>query len=246
MSKLYELLAVESDLRSQATEELKRVKDLFTSGTGKLIGQSITYHGLTEDAQELPQEVTELATTVENELDQLQEVYGKFLDVTILKERANTHTEAESEKFQFLNELPATALLNLESRLQELEAVYKRIPTLDPSEKWAFDSGSESWVSDTRIAYRTAKVPKSFVAYEATKEHPAQVETFTEDVPSHRRETIVQTGSLTIADKRRKIERINTLIRAVKQARQRANDVEVGELNISVRIFSFINEGTLE
>jgi hypothetical protein len=145
-----------------------------------------------------------------------------------------------------LNELPATALLNLESRLQELEAVYKRIPTLDPSEKWAFDSGSESWVSDTRIAYRTAKVPKSFVAYEATKEHPAQVETFTEDVPSHRRETIVQTGSLTIADKRRKIERINTLIRAVKQARQRANDVEVGELNISVRIFSFINEGTLE
>jgi hypothetical protein len=47
MSKLYELLAVESDLRSQATEELKRVKDLFTSGTGKLIGQSITYHGLT-------------------------------------------------------------------------------------------------------------------------------------------------------------------------------------------------------
>ena len=57
MTKLYELLAVEPDLRSQAQEELKRVKAMFTKGQGRLLGQVVHFHGLTEDAQELPDAV---------------------------------------------------------------------------------------------------------------------------------------------------------------------------------------------
>ena len=56
MSKLYELLAVEPDLRQQAQAELTRVKELFSKGTGKLLGQVISFHGITEEAQELPED----------------------------------------------------------------------------------------------------------------------------------------------------------------------------------------------
>jgi hypothetical protein len=129
----------------------------------------------------------------------------------------------------------------LESRLEDLKKVYEAIPTLDPSERWEFDETRGCFASDLRIAYRTAKVPKAFVASEATKEHPAQVQVFNEDVPTHRRETQVYSGSLTIAEKRSRIERIKVLIRLVKKSRQRANDIEVNDLDIADKIFEYIN-----
>lgn len=242
MSKLYELLAVEPDLRQQASAELTRVKELFSKGTGKLLGQVISFHGITENAQELPDEVTQLATTVDDELRALAEVFGRYMNVTIQKEDANANTKAEvGNEFDFLNGLPAPALLNLESRLEDIKKVYVSIPVLDPSERWNFSDDLGCFVSDLRTAFRTAKVPKAFVAYDATEEHPAQVETFTEDVPTHRRETIVYSGSLTVAEKRVRIERINVLIRSVRQARQRANDIEVDSFNIADMIFEYIN-----
>lgn len=241
MTKLYELLAVEPDLRQQANTETKRIKELFGKGTGQLLGQVISFHGVTEDAQELPDEITELATTVKAELDSLAKIFGKYMNVTIQKEVSNAVTTVEVDKFEFLNGMPAPAMLNLESRLEDLKKVYESIPTLDPSERWNFEEGQGCFVSELRIAYRTAKLPKAFVSYEATAEHPAQVETFSEDVPTHRRETIVYSGALTIADKRARIERINALLRFVKKARQRANDILTDSFPISDQIFEYIN-----
>jgi len=241
MSKLYELLAVESDLRQQANEELKRVKEMFAQGGVRFVGQTISFHPVQEGADEVPDEYTELASTVDDELELLAGVFGNYLNVTIQKEVANTNTEAESEEFDFLNGLPAPALLNLESRLEDLKKVYELIPTLDPSERWEFDNQRGCFVSDLRVAFRTAKVPKSFVAYEATKEHPAQVQVFNEDVPTHRRETMIYSGALTVADKRDRLERISILISQVKKARQRANDVEITPDELADRIFGYIN-----
>lgn len=242
MTKLYEVLAVEPDLRQQANAELKRVIDLFNQGEGRLVGRVISYQGVTEDTPELPEEVTELATTVDSELGNLRLTFSKYLDATINKEVTNTTTLADVEEFDFLRGLPATALLNLENRLEEIKKAYLAIPTLDPSEKWTYSDVQGCFVSETRMNYRTKKAMKAFVSYEATEEHPAQVETYAEDVPTHKRETVVFSGALTVTEKRDRLERIEYLARAVKKARQRANDVETNPTKIAHQIFDYINQ----
>lgn len=240
MGKQYELLAVEPDLRQKATAELKRLRKLFA--TGSFTGQLIHYEEIIEGELEIPEERVELVTTVTKELDQLENILGKYIDASIQKEMTNSQAEATVSVDGLEFTLSATALLNLESKLEDLKDVYEGIPTLDPTQVWHYDDAQDTYVSETRAAYRYKKVPKSFVAYEATKEHPAQVEVFNEDIPTHKRETIVYSGAISVAEKREKLARIDELLTAVKQARQRANDIEASDIKIADEIFAWINK----
>lgn len=240
MAKQYELLAVEPDLRQKAGAELKRLLAVFKSGS--FVGQLISYHPVLEDEGEIPEEKTELVTTVKAELSQFEKIFGGYLDVSIQKELTNSGAQATIEVGDLSFDLSATALLNLESKLEDVRKIYLQLPTLDPTESWSFSEEQDAFVSGTRVAFRTKKVPKAFVAYEATKEHPAQIETFTEDIDTHRRETIISSGAISVGDKRRRIERIEKLISAVKQARQRANDIDASNERLSEEIFAYINQ----
>ena len=245
-TKLYELLAVEPDLRTKGGESLKWVRQVFDT-PALLTGQVISYHPVIEDAVDVPDEKMELSTNVDALLLELQKVFGSYMDVSIQKELTNINTTANvilGEKVIFSG-VPAPALLNLEQKLDDLQKVYSAIPTLDPAERWRYDEGQDCYVSETRVAYRTKKVVKTLVKYEATPEHPAQTETYTEDVPSHKRETVVFSGMITQKEKSGRLARLNTLYQAVKQARQRANDVDANLVNVADRIFEYINKGTL-
>ena len=77
--------------------------------------------------------------------------------------------------------------------------------------------------------------------YDATKEHPAQVQLINADVPAYEVERVIYSGMLTISDKKKRIERIERLQRAVKQARQRANTVETSANSVAEKVFSYIN-----
>ena len=185
MGKLHELLAVEADLKAQAQQALAKVKNLFQDGTGKLVGQVRTYEPLFEGGEPHSPEITVLATTIANELDALRGPLVAWINAAVTKEVTNQKTSAHivldgDGDFDAEN-LPAKALLNLESKLAELRQVIVAIPTNDPSETWGFDTQLEHYVSAPRVTYRTKKVPKAVVMYEATKEHPAQVQAFTED-----------------------------------------------------------------
>lgn len=242
MGKQYELLAVEPDLRQRAGAELKRLSGLFTTGSGNFLGQTISYHAILEDAVDVTDEKTELVTTVKTELSQFEKVFGNFMDVSIRKELTNSDAVATVQVGDLTFELSATALLNLESKLEDVRKLYLLIPTLDPTESWEFDKEQDTYVTDTRVAFRTKKVMKAFVAYDATDAHPAQVETFGEDVQTHRRETIISSGAITIADKRKRVGRIDKLIADVKKARQRANDIEASDARLAEEIFAYINQ----
>lgn len=247
MAKLYELLAVEPDLGKKGDECLKWVRSVF--GTPSLLtGQVISYHPIVEDAQELPDERTELGTNVDALLLELQNVFGNFMNVSVQKELTNpyTHAVVELDGSTFFADFPATALLNLEKKLEDLRKVYEAIPVLDPTERWGFSESQNCYVSDVREAYRTKKTMRSFVAYEATKEHPAQVETYTEDIPTHKRETIVSSGMITQKEKSERLARLDALYQAVKQARQRSNDIDAQTVNVADKIFAYINKGSLE
>lgn len=240
MGKLHEVLAVEQDLKGQAQRAMSQVKGTFGSPE-RFLGQVRVYEALEEGGDQFPREEKELATTVDEQLGVLRDVFGRYLDATIQKEVTNqiTHADVVIGGTILFPDLPATALLNLEARLAEIRDVFRAIPTNDPTEKWYWDEDGECWKSATKIQYRTAKRMGSYVAYEATPEHPAQVEVYNEDVRVGTWATTVKSGMIHSSQKRLYLERIEALMLAVKQARQRANDVEVEPVHMD-KVFGFI------
>ena len=243
MGKLHELIAVETDLKSEAVRLCTEVAELFTKATGKFVGQIRRYQPLAEDGEHLPDEVTELATTVNDQLQSLWVAYGRWIDATVQKEVTNMGTSAfvVVSGEVILKDLPATALLNLESKLATLRGVYVSIPTNDTTERWEWDSQQGVYVSVPKESRRTKKVPKSLVGYEATKEHPAQIQYYTEDVPEGTWTTFKRSGMLSPSQKRVILERLDELIRAVKTARQRANDTEASKVQVAQVIQDFLH-----
>lgn len=245
MGKMHELLAVEGDLKSAALSALSDLKGLFTKGTGLLVGQVRKYRPFVEGGERQADEVTALATSVPDECERFALMFGRWINASIQKEVTNISTLADVivDGEALLTGLPAPALLNLESKLASIRSVYENIPTLDPTEKWSWDAGRGCYLSPERTTYRTQKVMKSFIAAEATKEHPAQVQVFSEDQQVGEWTTIISTGAVTVTDKRGMIERIDKLLAAVKQARQRANSIEASNIMVAATLFEYIHVG---
>ena len=81
-----------------------------------------------------------------------------------------------------LKDVPVTTLLFLEKQLVDIHTFVEKLPTLDPGEAWNYSPDVDHYVSESYQTTKTKKVLKNHVKAEATKEHPAQVETYTEDV----------------------------------------------------------------
>lgn len=240
MSELHQILAVEGDLKNRAQEALANARGLF--GTDALVGQTRRYRPLEEDGEPLPAEDKELAVTVSGILEDVRAHYGAWLDVAIQKEFTNQTTAADVlvDGKAVFTAVPAPALLNLEGKLLELRGVFAATPVTDPSESWEWNAARGVWISEPHTTFRTNKVPKSFVAYEATKEHPAQVQVYNEDIRVGEWTTIKTSGAISPTEKRALLDRIDKLIKAVKQARQKANNAEVVDVNMASSLFAYI------
>lgn len=243
MGKLHELLAVDSDLKAEAQRTLSQTADLFSKGSGQLAGQVRHYTPLEDGGEPFADEVAELATTVKAELDKVSSAVAAWVDAAVQKEVTNQKTQADVEVDgkKILTGLPATALLNLESKLAEIRALYAAIPTNDPAERWKWDEQQGRFVSETRDTYRTKKVMRNHVLADATKEHPAQVQVYNEDIRVGTWQTTKFSGMLTPIEKQQRMARIDTLLRAVKQARERANNIDVVSTHVGKTIFDYIN-----
>lgn len=247
--KLHQLLAVEPELKSAVGREGGRIMSLFKDGKVRLMGHTKAYEPLEESGETFPYEIVPLATTVEAELSALREVYATWIDAAMQKEVTNQSATAEIILDISANEieswrLPATAFLNLESKLAEIRQIYAAIPTLDPTKVWEWNKDKEAYEALPEIRYRTKKLMRSHVAYDATPEHPAQVENYTEDIRVGFTTSVAQSGTITLARKRQYLERIDELIKMVKKARQKANTQEVEPLFVGGPIFDYIHAET--
>jgi hypothetical protein len=100
---------------------------------------------------------------------------------------------------------------------------------LDPAKGFKQDEHREPGIYKARETSktRTKKTVRPMVLYEATKEHPAQVKEVTEDLPVG---TILEqewSSLITPATKADLLDRCDILVRAVRRARARANELEI-------------------
>lgn len=242
MTKLNQLLAIEKGVKNKAA----RIEtDLYHS-----LQKSQLFSGLSrvytpkdeEDGDQLPLEQVAVQIKSETVLDQLSESLTRLIDITATKDTTNTKAKADVvvDGQVVAAGIPVTTLIFLEKELEKLAAFVGKIPVLDPAQKWDYDPNRGVHVAEPVETVRTKKVPRNHVLYEATKEHPAQVQMFTEDqiVGTWRKTEF--SGAMP-ADRIAEItSRIDKLRTAVKFAREEANSVNVEDVHIGERVLDFL------
>ena len=250
--KLHELIAVEGELEGTAKKIMEETAAVFSKKPELFIGATRQIKMQSDTPEARLQEISEdqeLTTTVGEKLDYLRGSLVRYWDAVYQKESTNQMATADLvvDGKVVAAKLPATFLLGMETRLKALRAVYEQIPTLPIGKSWIVDTGHEHKgvfvVKDDDVRVRTQKLTKPVVLYEATKEHPAQVKELTEDVPVGQVITRTWSGMISAADKSDLLGRIDTLVRACKKARQRANSTEVTKVMIGRTMLDFINTG---
>lgn len=247
MAKLHELLAVESNLENQANKTLQELGGTFEKKRHLFEEKRVTFTPNEENAKTVTEEQKDIQTSVSQEITWISNILTKAVDVAYQIDEANTQARADvvtEDGETLLKEVPATALLQLEKKLKVIHDLANAIPTLDPAKGFEIDQQKGKGVYKAREVQktRTKKTVRPLVLYAATKEHPAQVKELTEDLPVG---TILEqewSAMITPATKATILERCDILIRAVKKARARANemDVDVSGKKVGRKLLDFV------
>jgi hypothetical protein len=246
MSKLHELLAVEGDREKVAkkltAESIRTMgkENLFTGRTRSLV----MFDPDRENDNFV--ESTPVTTTVDENLEYLMKPLASYWDVVLQKDLSNQNALADLvvDGNVLAKDLPATFLLGMESKLAQLRQLYEAIPTLQPGFTWEVDPQQKDGIFRTRddqITFKTEKDVEFRVASEATKEHKAQIVQLERTNNVGKYTTAQYSGMLTPADKAARLARIDVLLGAVKQARQRANATEASKAHVGEVLLDFIN-----
>lgn len=251
-TKLHELLAVEAGLKQTAHNVLDEAKITFSKRhehfSGEVRSYSCRLEGDPSNVEEGIVDRTEIVTTVGAKLRYIMGPLGRFADLMITKDTANQAATADIEidGRVIVPGVPVTTLLSMEDEIKKLRDVVAEIPTLAPGKSWipAPDLGPEVFrMEHPEVKTRTRKVPRSHVEYEATPQHPAKVQTYMEDIPIGVYTTERTSGAITPAAKSALLARVDTVFRAIKQARQRANSTEVAQREMFTPLAEYILEG---
>jgi hypothetical protein len=248
MTKLHEIIAVESGLMATARQINDEAKKLFGGKPEQFIETVTQLTHFNESDTHLDEiKRTAMTTTVPDKLLYIVSANVKALDAYLTKSKTNQTATADIEidGVTIATSVPGTALLDLETRLTELREVFAAIPTLAPGKSWKRDEdarkGGGVYVTEfPDINYRTRKTVRPIIMSPATKEHPAQVQAVSEDVPIGKFTATTKSGMMTSADKSDLLARLDRLLRAVKRARQRANGAEVVKGKIGQPLFDYL------
>jgi hypothetical protein len=241
MPRLNQIIAIQAGKKTQAKETLTEAYQKLKK-PDLISGLVRTYQPRDEEGEQLPEErkmpqlkVNEVIRLVAHDLNEM-------FDVVATQDWANTQAKADVvvDGQALLKNVPVTHLLFLEKQLIDLRTFVDSLPTLDPAEEWDYRQEFDCHVSRPSRTHRTKKVPRNHVKYEATKEHPAQVEMYMEDVWVGTWTLTKFSGSIPAATRNAMADRVRKLLDAVKAAREDANGLEVKPQKMGNTILDYI------
>lgn len=247
MTKLAQILAIEDGARSRAKDTETRAHHLLQKAP-LLAGLSRTYLPTQDDGQELPPESTRVQVSTRDEITKVTAALTRAWDLAATKDEANTEARGDVVVGgrTLLTQVPVTTLLWLEKALTDVRTFVVKLPTLDPSDVWVEDVQNGGFRAEPSKTIRTKKVPRRFVKYEATEQHPAQVDIYMEDVPEGTWTTVKFSGALPAAEVAAMTERIDAVLAAVKSARAAANDFTVTDHQVGAALLAYVFDGATQ
>lgn len=241
MPKLNQIIAIEKGVKSRTQRDLTDAHHALQK-PALLAGISRTYQPDDEMGEKLPPENTRVQVRVQDMIQRTQEVLTELFDVTATKDETNCHARADVvvDGKVLLSKVPVTSLLFLEKQLVDIHTFVKKLPVLDPSESWSFDAGQDCYATDASFTVKTKKVPRNHVKAPATDKHPAQVEMYYEDVRVGQYRTVKFSGATPQKQVNELLSRVEKLQKAVKFAREEANNTEAVQKNFGSAIFGYL------
>lgn len=243
MPKLNQIIAVEAGEKGRAHSRLTELHQATQKGP-LFVGREYTYRPRDEEGETLPPDSQRIQLYAVDILNDVADTLTTLFDVVATKDWANTEARADVvvDGETLLENVPVTYLLFLEKQLVDILTFVRNLPTLDPSRSWHYDQNAGAYATESFQTTRTKKVLRNHVKAEATKEHPAQVEVYTEDVIVGDWTKIDYSGALP-ADRVRELEgRVETLQNAVKFARESANNSEADPIKVGEAVFAYLFE----
>jgi hypothetical protein len=239
--RMNQIVAIEKEVKARNLQTITTIKksfqkpDLFNGFTKK-------YRPLDDEGEKFADENKKVICNVENLLNSVIESMTESFDFTLTKDTGNTNAFADIivDGKTIAHTVPVTFIIYLEKELIDIRTIVNSIPTLDINEDWKPDVNSNLYKTEPIETHRTKKVPKVLVKYEATDKHPAQTEVYNEDIIIGFWNTEKISGAMSIPGKEAILKRLEKLIKAVKIAREKANNTDVAKQEIGDAIFSYI------
>ena len=250
-AKLHEILAVEKSRTGQVKTLLDDTSRKFNRATDYFSGHLKSLKLIRDDPanaaiEAAAREQRQLPTTVVETLDYLFKHWANAEDVLLQKSLTNQVAKADivlADGKTLASNVPVDELLGLESRLEELRKLFHAMPTNRADTRYApSDDGRKgSWTAvDADVTTKTERTKEPFIKAPATDKHPAQVDVVEKDVVVGTFTNIKLSGAATTLQKAQAIELVDDLIASTKQARMRANTVEVLEGRVGSAIASHL------
>lgn len=226
--RLFELIVIEGQMKGQAQATRADLRSTFEKKRHLFEEKRKTFVPVEEGAPPVVEEQSDIQTNVMSELRWLAGLWTKAMDVSFQVAHGNTNARDNvvlDDGTILLENVPATALLEMEKRVAEIQEVFAAAPTLDPAKSFRPDPDRGRLVFRARdvVKTRTRKVQRPLVLFPATPEHPAQTQLISVDEPAGQITEQEWSGLITPAHKSQLIERAEELRRAVKAALHRAN-----------------------
>lgn len=242
MAKLNQILAIEKGLKNTAYKALTELHR--TSEQPNLYeGRVRVYRPLADDGETLPDETQLVQQTATEVLKRMVEIVSPLWDTTATKDFGNCTALADVtvDGQLLLTKVPVTYLLFLEKQLNDLETFITKLPTLDPSQSWQKDNTLPGQYQTAQTEQnRNKKTPRNHVKAEATREHPAQVEVYYEDVVIGRYNSMRRSGALAVDQKQKLQSRVRKLKDAVLFAREQANGVDTKPQHVAEPLLGYL------
>lgn len=234
MAKLNQVIAVSKTVKRNAQVALTKAYHELPK-QDPLSGIMRVYRPLDDDGEKLPPEHKKVQALAARTRDNVQHELARMFDTVGTIDLTNCEALADVivDGQVLLTGVPATHLLWLEKQLGDLRTFVSSLPTLDPKYTWTWDENLGCYTTETVTTHRSKKVPRNHVKAAATEKHPAQVEIYYEDTVVGYWDTRLLSGAVPAAQVTILTERVDTLLKAVKTAREQANMTDAATLESS-------------
>lgn len=241
VAKLNQVVAIEKGVNSRATTEISEVykmvqKPVLFNGFNK------TYLPVDENGEKYPDESQKVQLKVADVLERVKESKVELLDTVAQKDYANMSATADVvvDGTVLVEKAPVPYLLFLEKQLTDIRTLIGALPVLDPNEDWTLDAGNGIYKTKPVKTHRTKKVTKPLVLFPATDKHPAQTDKIIEDVVVGFWEQVKMSGAVEEKAQKALLKKVETLLDAVKQAREEANNSDAPKVTVGEALLGYI------